>query len=129
VSVKLLCLDAKTRRKLATEFFLEDCNSAVTKKFKSEDEFLKTIAVSNKEALNEHFGGADKCETSLVMPLYFWIVDEEVAVFSLRRFPKAGAVEEWGFQTRDGPLVEALKGIFDQYRMMSARYVLAESRV
>jgi hypothetical protein len=122
VEIKLLVLDENVRRGIAEEFHSQAGNKSITDQFPGRDEFLTFVREKNTEALDGPFGDAEKIETSFVMPVFFWIVDDK-AVFSLRRPAKTREVEV-GFQTSDRQLISALKGVFQRYREMSADYRL-----
>lgn len=128
VEVELLHLDENARRGIARDFYISDGSKAVTKRFADEAEFQRLVAKENEQALEEQFQGANTFETSFIMPLFFWIVDDD-AVFSLRRLTKTGEDDvEVGFKTRDPTLVSSLRDIFTRYTQISAQYELVTKR-
>jgi hypothetical protein len=124
VDIKLLCLDEETRGKLARDFYADARNRKITSRYESPEYFLEKIQCLNNRALRRQFNDAETHETSFVMPLYFWIVDSEFAIFSIKRKFKNADVIEVGFQTSDRPLVEALSAIFEEYRELSKSHAL-----
>jgi hypothetical protein len=78
--------------------------------------FVDLLTEGDANTLDGEFGKANRWTTTLVMPLYFWIVDDRKAVFALAPFMEDAL--EVGFRTSDGELIRALRGIFDRYREM-----------
>jgi hypothetical protein len=79
------------------------------------DELMEILNRRDTQALDGEFKQASVHETAQVMPLYFWIIDGEEAIFSLAPLIKASALEV-GFRTTDSDLIEALEDIFERYR-------------
>jgi hypothetical protein len=85
------------------------------------DALLPILDERDTRALDNEFAQATVHTTSLVMPLYFWIVDGERAIFSLAPLLKADALEV-GFHTTDTDLITALGDIFERYRQSATHY-------
>jgi hypothetical protein len=78
------------------------------------NDFLALIEERQVEALKSFKeAGVDADETDLIMPLYFWIVDGEKAVFALTEFSEEA--HEPGFRTRSEKMIGAMEGIFERY--------------
>jgi hypothetical protein len=81
------------------------------------DDLVELLGTGDEGAMKEDFAATRKWVTTLVMPIYFWIVDGERAIFSLAPLMDPGEGDlEVGFQTLDRSLVNALEGIFLRYR-------------
>src|SRR5438105_2476331 len=115
IKVKLMFLDEDNRRKLAREFYESDQRSELPdpSQFPTTDDFLTFINTANFAALGDAFRDAEPFPITRVMPLHFWIVDGERAIFSFQRYKER--VPEIGFKTRDSSLVTSLRRIFDHY--------------
>jgi hypothetical protein len=74
------------------------------------DQFLQLIAETERRALEDTFAKAETREIEVYLPLHFWLVDNMKAIFAI---PKDTA--EYGFQTNDSKLIEALVVMRDQY--------------
>jgi hypothetical protein len=123
VEIRLLHLDKDAQSEIAKDSYRRNGNKTSTGEFENnEDGFLRCIVEKNRSALEEQFRDAEKFETSFLMPLFFWIVDDE-AVFALRQMTKKGDGEV-GFQTSDGTLIKALGDIFSRYTQMNEKYEL-----
>jgi hypothetical protein len=138
--VSLLCLDEDKRRALAEQQvstgggweswrsahevqigeYLADQEHDDDPKTISRQRLVSLLCAGDARALRDEFGAAEKWTTSLVMPLYFWIVDNEKAVFGLAPFVQEKALEV-GFRTVDGNLIGALNGIFSRYKEESQK--------
>jgi hypothetical protein len=130
--VSLLCLDTTPRRKLAMEQMgdwdtwrsrnetrLRDYLSARDYRGPEpipQETFLDLLASRDADLLTRGLDAATRWTTTLDMPLYFWIVDGEEAVFALATFGEDAL--EVGFKTSDGELIHALEGIFERYSSM-----------
>jgi hypothetical protein len=90
------------------------------------DELMEILDQRDTQALDGEFKQAKVHETTQVMPLYFWIVDGEEAIFSLAPLIKASALEV-GFRTTDSDLIEALEDIFERYRQDATELTNAPS--
>lgn len=83
------------------------------------EEFLDLLEEAHGDVLENRFGNADKWKTDLPMPLYFWICDDRVAIFSIAVFDKEArdqGLRTVAFRTEDPSLVVALNGIFERYK-------------
>lgn len=58
-------------------------------------------------------------EIQLDIPLYFWIVDERVAIFAVPTSPETKGWEEYGFVTSDFRLIQAFLEMRNRYVRMS----------
>ncbi len=132
--VDLLCLDEDKRRELVGqqvstgggweswrsehEDHLHDYFTArevdADPKTVTHQELVDILTAGDTRALADEFSAAKTWTTSQVMPLYFWIVDDERAIFTLAPFVQETALEV-GFRTIDGNLIGALSGIFNRY--------------
>jgi len=133
--VSLICLEPTTRKDLIRAGFdrdgWENWRSAHTESMReflnthrshalpetiSESDFVDALSKGDDHALDSEFKGSKKWGTKLVMPLYFWVVDHNEAVFALVPFMKE---TEWevAFRTRDEALIGALTGIFERYKL------------
>jgi hypothetical protein len=78
------------------------------------DAFLSLIEECQVETLGSfEEAGVQADETDQIMPLYFWIVDREKAVFALTEFSEEA--HEPGFWTRSEKMIRAMEGIFERY--------------
>jgi hypothetical protein len=135
--VSLLCLDDDARRELTEEQVGkgggDDWKSSIEGQLRGyldahgspydferiqREDLVKMLAEGDTNTLTGEFGAASRWVTTTVMPLYFWIVDGEEAVFSLAPFMQPEALEV-GFRTSDAKLIGALKGIFQRYKGMA----------
>lgn len=133
--IQLLCLDDDARRKLTTDQvsnhpqddwkgsnedrireFLDFHDSPYEFETLERDAFVQLLAAGDTNTLNEEFGAAERWVTKAAMPLYFWIVDDEEAVFALAQLEPDAL--EVGFRTSDADMIGALKGIFERYKGM-----------
>lgn len=80
------------------------------------DAFVQLLAAGDTNTLEGEFGAAERWVTTVAMPLYFWIVDDEDAVFALAQLEPDAL--EVGFRTSDADMIGALKGIFERYKGM-----------
>jgi hypothetical protein len=145
--VGLLCLDRHWRRRLAEDqidkgasdweswrsdhrdqirAYLSSRGKPATCDTIQRDEFIRILLEGAQHVLDDAFSSAEKFETPLVMPLYFWIVDGERAVFALAPLLQPDELEV-GFRTDDRHLIKALEGIFKRYRSLDQTQE-AESR-
>lgn len=143
ISVKLICLEPNRRIQLHEDQFrvseaewpdwkqdpknkkcMDTFLSTYLPNEKTESvtrqKFLEGLEIAHRDVLERHFDGADKLETHLPMPLYFWIRDNEEAFFVLAVFTED--TREIGFYTRDHRLIGALKAIFRRYTKEEERY-------
>jgi hypothetical protein len=122
VQVKLMFLDEDDRQRLAREFYESNQTSELvdSSRFPTAEHFVDFVSDANERALGDAFRDAEPFPNPRVMPLHFWIVDGERAIFSLQRYKKRG-VPEVGFETRDRSLVASLRGIFQHYTEIQAR--------
>ncbi len=86
------------------------------------NQLLHILNERDTRALDSEFARATVHTTNLVMPLYFWIVDGERAIFSLAPLLKADALEV-GFHTTDQDLIKAFEDIFERYRQTAKPYL------
>jgi len=56
---------------------------------------------------------AKKREVNAYVPLFFWIIDDEKAIFSIPDFPAEG--KSTGFATKDPKLLQALAGVAERF--------------
>lgn len=134
VPVELVCLNEVRRRKLSEnqiihnggwEMWVSDPRmvrllAVVSKRLgevDSLDALVDLLEMCDQKALQHTFGQAKRCITDEIMPVAFWVVDGQKAVFALQPFKQEAVAV--GFLTHDSALVEALNGIFDRYVMMS----------
>ncbi len=71
------------------------------------------MAAEQHRVLVEDFRGLVRAEHPSMLPLYLWIADDKVAIFSIPTF--APGAREAGFLTRDSKLIAELRSIFDTY--------------
>ncbi len=112
-TVRMLCLDEDSRQRLAGESYQEAPRAHGRARFRGVEDLQRAVQRVNAEAEQNYFTGVDKHQTSLVMPLYFWVGDRE-AIFSMRRYSGERMVEV-GFKTSDRPLLDAFRDIFNRY--------------
>jgi hypothetical protein len=78
------------------------------------ESFIQLVEQEQGRVLNEFdSAGVKALDTHQLMPLYFWIVDGEKAVFALTEFD--ADAHEVGFQTSSTRMIKALEGIFIRY--------------
>ena len=78
------------------------------------DDLVDTLENYDKKVLKDVFAGADVKELDRFMPLYFWIVDGEVAIFAFSVFGEE--TKGYGFFTSDQRFIKALIDIKSRYR-------------
>ena len=78
------------------------------------DELLEHDARVNRDAIENVFGRVRPTQLANRAPIYFWIVDELSAVFSIPNF--VGPDREQGFATSDPKLISALLKICQRMR-------------
>jgi hypothetical protein len=111
----------KTENSERKQLMKRFCNSyGKGKKAKSitHNEFLNLLEYAHDEVLKNDFGKAERWETDLLVPLYFWICDDREAVFSIALFDREArdaGFRTIAFRTEDPNLVRPLKDIFDRY--------------
>jgi hypothetical protein len=102
------------RKKPAVDSFVATATETLDEQ-NPKQSFLALVEARQVETL-ERFEGADVVAdpTDLIMPLYFWIVDNSKAIFALTEFsPQA---HEAGFRTGSKNLITAMNGIYVRYR-------------
>jgi len=83
-------------------------------------DFIRAMHKEQIEVLND-FRQVDLREHHSKVPIFLWIADDRVAVFSVPNY--APGAHETGFRTRDPKLIRELKGVFDTYVKESSKYV------
>ncbi len=99
---------------------LEDADDARTVEELTQEQILQLCLKRHEQVANEVYRGASAkvdATVSKPLPVYFWMIDTEEAVFSIPIF--SGDSTEYGFSTRDRDLVAALLEMRDRYRKMS----------
>ena len=81
-------------------------------------DFATALGEEQTRALKQDFRGVNRKEFSGNMPLYIWIVDDKIAVFSIPAL--AGGAREGAFLTRDHRLISELHTIFKNYAAASS---------
>jgi hypothetical protein len=119
-TVKMICLDDEPRQKLAAEGYRDAPTAKRKAGYKTEFSYLEAVREKNSEAEETQLAHVERHKTSLVMPLYFWVVGRE-AIFSLRRYAGDRMVEV-GFRTSDRPLIDAFRDIFNRYLEVDEKY-------
>jgi hypothetical protein len=77
------------------------------------DEIVQLLGLEDKAALDHTFASSDRVLLHEAIPLYFWLVDDMYAVFSIPSYH--GRATEHGFYTQDPRLVQGLRDIHDRY--------------
>jgi hypothetical protein len=119
-TVKMISLDDEPRQKLAAESYRDAPTAKRKAGYRTEASYLEAVREKNFEAEETQFAHVERHKTSLVMPLYFWVVGRE-AIFSLRRYAGDRMVEV-GFKTSDRPLIDAFRDIFNRYLEVDEKY-------
>jgi len=135
VLVELTCLNETRRKRSVEEQFFdpdntwEDClkNPDFRKKLEdllnkhpkapaltalTQTDFAEVLEADEHNALDD-LATAKICEIDSYMPLYFWLIDDISAVFSLPSFSEKAL--EYGFATTDQRLIAALLEMRDRY--------------
>lgn len=76
-------------------------------------DIVKVMDVVDANILQEEFGGQGK-EIPSTMPIYFWIADEQIAIFSIPALSTEAL--EYGFKTSDQKLIQGLMEVRLRYR-------------
>ena len=77
------------------------------------DEMVQLLSLDDQAVLDHTFASAEKRPLNDRIPLYFWLVDDICAVFSIPSYH--GRAVELGFFTQDPRLVQGLRVIHDRY--------------
>ncbi len=132
--IELTCLEAETRERYEREQFTEKVWDQWSSDHHAREkviDFLASRSIDNPEqatwetfikALDEVHAsflhdvfGRRANEVSLDIPLYFWMIDGRIAVFSIPVLSDKEGWHEYGFITADHALIQA-------FREMPARY-------
>lgn len=79
----------------------------------SADGFQDLLEEADSHMLRETFARAEKRDTGSYMPVYFWIVDRDRAIFSIPSFHEE--TTEYGFITSDQQLISAFTEVLRRY--------------
>lgn len=82
------------------------------------DRFKKILVETNKKTLKKVFAHSEVVRVETEMPVCFWIVDSNKAIFTIATY--TNEVVEHGFQTVDLKLINALKDMRRRYAHQSA---------
>ena len=132
VTIDFTCLDAETRKKnISDQFAGQEWINWANDQEKSEKvlRFLRntghvdpqkatiTEVIDALQALDERLLGESYLkpvrQIVLHMPIYFWIADEQKAIFTI---PTVGRSFEHGFLTSDHALIQALLEMYERYK-------------
>jgi hypothetical protein len=75
---------------------------------------LLTILKADDDDVLRRFFGGDAHQIPLNMPIYFWIADDDTAVFSIPSLSRE--VSEYGFATSDHALITAFRELKDRFQ-------------
>ena len=135
VKIELICLDAATRRRYAREQFTEEtwqqwqrdprARERLVEFLKkrhitdtpevSIDAFMKELETIDESYLKDVFAGSVQ-EISVGLPVYYWIVDSQSAIFAISAMSDTEGWEEYGFITADHALIQAFQEMRARYR-------------
>ena len=79
----------------------------------TKQQFLEMLETADQEMLRDTFGRAEKNEINVFMSMFFWVIDNDQAIFSFSTY--SDNASEHGFFTVDGKLVESFLEIRDRY--------------
>lgn len=137
LDVKIMCLDLPSRNKLFHEQFSEEEKNWETWRAKPEinkrievilrshgmdrpadditfDQFAALLEKDNQRMLNETFVQTKPEEINAHIPIYFWIIDDNSAIFAIPSYSKRAV--EHGFQTLDRNLIIGFKDLMARYQ-------------
>jgi hypothetical protein len=129
ITVKMVVLD-KTKREELTDLQFKDVKIEELKHQKEFESFLRwsnrkreqisTLQDFKRALMEEHdrtlkqdFRSVDRREYSGTMPLYIWISDDKLALFSIPSLTGGG--HEGVFITRDRDIIDQLTVVFNSY--------------
>lgn len=77
------------------------------------ESYIEYSAKEHERILNTDFKGAEINLIDELIPIYFWMIDEEQAIFSIPSYSEG--ISEHGFMTKDNPLISALTKMKERY--------------
>ncbi len=136
VKVEITCLDSKRRENLVHEQFAEEENNWKAWRDKPEngnriellfrgqgmdkpvseisfDDFAQALKDEDRQVLTQTFAEARSQQIKAHIPIYFWIVDGDSAIFAIPNYSKRAV--EHGFQTHDRNLIVGFKELRERY--------------
>ena len=136
VSVKITCLDSAGRANLVHQqfsaeertwktwknepqnaerlkTFLQPHSGKTTADSLTVAQFVALLEEEDMRTLNTYYAGAEIIQTKEYIPFYFWLVDENSAIFAIPSFSERSL--EHGFSTLDPHLISGFDGIRNRY--------------
>jgi hypothetical protein len=133
VKIELICLDKNSRNSFYEEFLegkkwdswriknkekLKKLPALESKKYSFEllkkDQFIEILEEANQHMIERGaFSSATTKEIETLIPIFFWIVDEKKAIFSIPSY-KSGHLE-YGFFTSDSRIILSLLDMKQRY--------------
>jgi len=93
--------------------FLKNYTDGISLSELTMESYIEYSAKEHDRIVNTDFKGAEINYIDELIPIYFWMIDKEQAIFSIPTYSEG--ISEHGFMTKDNPLINALTKMKERY--------------